>query len=176
METNDTDMREEPATILCRILSMPIKRRLYVTALVLFFMALCVAVFAGEPGQQPGLCDLQGGLAGTLNLSQEQCKKIQELADRFHDDSAAIRERIMEKRIERMKISEDPHPDPRTINKLERELNALEQGLARMAQRAEADQRRVLNAEQIKKMSDSPYGYRTQGYDSQGYNRRGYGR
>jgi len=124
METNDTDMREEPAMILCRILSMPIKRRLYVTALILFFMALCVAVFAGEPGQQPGLCDLQGGLAGTLNLSQEQCKKIQELA--------------------------------------------------RMAQRAESEQRRALNTEQIKKMNDSPYGYGTQGYGPQGYGRKLY--
>lgn len=174
METNDTDMREEPATILCRILSMPIKRRLYVTALILFFMALCVAVFAGEPGQLPDLCDLQGGLAGTLNLSQEQCKKIQELADRFRNDSAPIRARIMEKRFEHMKVSEDPQTDQHTINKLERELNDLERELARMAQRAESEQRRALNTEQIKKMSDSPYGYGTQGYGPQGYGRKLY--
>jgi len=174
METNDTGMREEPATILCRILTVPIKRWLYVTALVLFFMALCVAVFAGEPGRLPDLCYLQGGLAGALNLSQEQCKKIQELADRFRNDSVAIRARIMEKRFEHMKISEDPQTDQHTINKLERELNDLERELARMAQRAESEQRRALNTEQIKKMSDSPYGYGTQGYGPQGYGRKLY--
>ncbi|MDD5007795.1 MAG: Spy/CpxP family protein refolding chaperone [Syntrophorhabdaceae bacterium] len=175
METKNTDIREGFATTLCCILSTPVKRRLYVTALVLFFMALCVAVFAGEPGQLPDLCDLQGGLAGTLNLSHEQCKKIQELADRFRNDSVAIRGRIMEKRFEHMKVSEDPQTDQHTINKLERELNDLEREFARMAQRAESEQRRVLNTEQIKKMSDSPYdGYGTQGYDPPRYGRKRY--
>ena len=167
-------MRRTETTPIPYFSPISVKRWLYSIALFLLFIALCVTVFAGE--QKITGCDLESGLPATLSLSHEQCKKIQELADRFRNDSAPIRARIMEKHFEHMKVSEDPQTDPRTINKLERELNDLERELARMAQRAESEQRRVLNTEQIKKISDSPYGYATQGYNSQGYNGRGYGR
>lgn len=168
MKPETADTREGLAETLCSILSMPIKRWLYVAAFILLFMALCVAVFAGEPGQHVGLCDFQGGLAGTLNLSREQCWRLRQLADKFQDDSAVVRGRNMEKRLALMKASKDPQTDLDTVNKLERELNALERELARRAQRIEVEQRRILSNEQIKKLRDNLYGYRTQGYDPRG--------
>lgn len=169
METTGAEAGKRETTIFCCIAGTPIKRWFCIAVLVLLFIALCVVVFAGEP-EPPG-CDLESGLPATLNLSQEQCKKIQQLADRFRNDSAVIRARIMEKRIELMKVSENPKTDPHNINKIERELNELEHEFARKAQRTEAEQRRVLNPEQINKMRDVPYGY-----SPQGYGRRGYGR
>jgi len=77
----------------------------------------------------------------------------------------------MEKRLELGRLSEDPKTDPYAINKVERELNTLEQELSRRTYRTEVDQRRLLTPEQLSKMKDTPYGY-----GSEGYGRRGYGR
>jgi hypothetical protein len=167
MKTTETEMREEPATTLCRMLVTPVKGWFFVIALVLLFMSLCVAVFAGEPGQQSGYCDLQSGLAGTLNLSQTQYEGLRQLTDRFRNDAAIMREKIMKKRLELWRFSEDSRANPYAINKVERELNALEQEFYRRAQQTEAEQRRLLAPEQIKKIKDMPYGY-----DSQGYRRK----
>jgi Spy/CpxP family protein refolding chaperone len=78
----------------------------------------------------------------------------------------------MEKRLELRKLSEDPQADPYAINKVERELNSLEQELSRRAHQTEVDQRRVLTPEQINKMKDMPYGYGSQKYGRRGYGRR----
>jgi len=171
METTGTGIRKEQTTIPCCIPGMSVKHWFFIIALVLLLMALCVAVFAGEPGQQSGYCDLQSGLPATLNLSRKQCEKMRQLTDRFRNDTAITRGKIMEKRLELGRLSEDPKTDPYAINKVERELNTLEQELSRRTYRTEVDQRRLLTPEQLSKMKDTPYGY-----GSEGYGRRGYGR
>ncbi|MCX5810333.1 MAG: periplasmic heavy metal sensor [Proteobacteria bacterium] len=175
METTGTGTRKEQATILCCcILGMSIKRWFCIVVLVLLFVALCVAVFAGEP--EPPDCDLQSGLAATLNLSQTQCENIRQLTDRFRNDTAITRGKIMEKRLELRRLSEDQKTNPYAINKVERELNTQERELSRKAHRTEIEQRRLLTPEQIGKMKGIPYGYGPYGYGPQGYGRRGYGR
>jgi Spy/CpxP family protein refolding chaperone len=169
METAGTGIRKEQAAIPCCIAMMSIKRRFYVLVLVLLFLALCLAVFAGEP--ESISCDLQSGLPATLNLSREQCENMRQLTEKFRNDTAITRGKIMEKRLELKSLSENPKPDPQAINKAERKLNSLEHEFSRKAHRTEADQRRVLTPEQIGKMKDMDYGY-----GSQGYGRRGYGR
>ena len=91
---NDSNRDERrQATTLCRMLVMPVKGWFFVIALVLlFFMSLCAVVFAGEPEQRSGYCDLQTGLARTLNLSRAQCESLRQLADQFSNDTASIRE------------------------------------------------------------------------------------
>ena len=167
MKTTETEMREEPAMILYRILSMPVRRWLLIVALVLFSMALSVVVFAGEPEQRSGYCNLQSGLAGALNLSRAQCEGLRQLTDKFRNDAAITREKLMEKRFELRRLSDDPKANPYAINKVERELNFLEQEFKRRAQQIEIDQRRLLTPEQINKIKGMPYGY-----DSQGYGRK----
>ncbi len=152
MKTTETEMREEPAMILCRILSMPVKRWFLIAALVLFSMALCVVVFAGEPVQCSDSCEAPSGLAAALNLSQKQRENLQQLADQFSNDTATTRGKIIEKRFEHKRLSEDPKANPYAINK---------------AQQTEVDQRRLLTPEQINKIKNMPYGY-----DSQGYGRK----
>jgi len=169
METEGIETKAEQITIRYCIAGIPVTRLLRIIALVILFAALCVVVFAGEP--EPPDCDLQSGLPATLSLSQKQCEKIRQLTDRFRKDTAGTRAKIMEKRLELRRLSEDPKADPYAINKAEQELNALEKELFRRAYRTEVDQRRLLTPEQINKIKDIP-----SGYGSQGYGRRGYGR
>jgi Spy/CpxP family protein refolding chaperone len=171
MKTIKTELREEPGTILCRILGKPVKQWFFIVALVLLFIALCALVFADERGQQPGDCDVQSGLAATLNLSQRQCENMRQLTDRFRKDTAITRGKIMEKRIELKRLSEDPKADPYAINNVGRKLNTLEQEFYRRAHQTEIDQKRLLTPEQINRVKEIPYGY-----GSRRYGRRGYGR
>jgi Spy/CpxP family protein refolding chaperone len=159
MGATGTGTREGRATILHSFPDMFVKDWFLILALVLLFVAFCAVVFAGEPVQQPGPCDAQSGLAANLNLSQEQCEKLRQLAERFRSDTAATKGKIMEKRFELRRLSEDPKVDPNAIYRLQRELNILEQTLSRRVLQAETDQRRLLNPEQINKMNNVPNGY-----------------
>jgi hypothetical protein len=167
MKTTETEIRIEPATTLCHILSMPIKHWLTVIALILFSIALCVVVFAGEPVQCSDSCEAPSGLAATLNLSQKQRENLEQLADRFSNDTAAIRGTIMVKRFELRRLSEDPRTSPYTIDKVKWELDVLEQEFSRKTRQIEIDQRKLLTPEQINKIKDMRYRH-----DSQGYRRR----
>jgi hypothetical protein len=113
METTGT--REEETTMLCRILAMPVKHWLFILVLILLFLALYMVVFAGETGSPR--CDLQSGLAAALNLSQQQCEDMHRVADSFYDDTAAIRNKIVEKRIELKNLSKVPKADQYIIDK-----------------------------------------------------------
>jgi Spy/CpxP family protein refolding chaperone len=167
MKTTETEIRIEPATTLCHILSMPIKHWFTVIALVLFSMALCVVVIAGEPVQYSDSCEAPSGLAATLNLSQKQRENLQQLADRFSNDTAAIRGTIMVKRFELRRLSEDPRTSPYTIDKVKWELDVLEQEYSKKTRQIEIDQRKLLTPEQINKIKDMRYRH-----DSQGYRRK----
>jgi len=151
METTGT--REEQTTMLCHILAMPVKHWFLILAIVLIFMALCVVVFAGEPGAPD--CDLQSGLAATLNLSQKQCEDLRQLTDRFYDDTAVTRNKIVEKRLELKDLSRVPKTDPYVIDKKGKELSALEQELSRRARQTEQDQKKFLTSEQLNKMKNT---------------------
>jgi hypothetical protein len=169
METTGTGIRKEQITIPCCIPGMSVKRWFCIFVLLLLFMALCVAVFAQEPGQYSGSCDLQNGLPSTLNLSRQQCEKMRKLTNSFYSDTAVTRGKIMEKRLELRRLSRDPKTDPHAINQTEQALNSLEQKLSLRAHRTEANQRRLLNSEQINKMKEMSYVYGYQGYGRRGY-------
>jgi len=154
METTGT--REEQTTVLCRILAMPVKHWFSILVLVPIFMALCVVVFAEEPGAPD--CDLQSGLAAALNLSQAQCESLRQLTNRFYDDAAPVRNKIAEKRLELKDLSRVPKTDPYVIDKKGKELSALEQELSRKALLTGLDQKRHLTPEQLKKMKDTAWG------------------
>jgi Spy/CpxP family protein refolding chaperone len=171
MKTTETEIRVEPATTLCHVLSMPIKHWLTVIALILFSMAFCMVVFAAESGQCLDSCEAPGGFAATLNLSQRQREGLQQLADQFSTDTAATRGKIMEKRLELKRLSNDPEANVYAIKKVDRELNVLEQGFSRKIHQIEIEHRKILTREQINKMKNMP-----NGYDSQGYGRRPNGR
>jgi hypothetical protein len=107
MET--TGRRQEETTMLCSILAMPVKHWLFILVLILLFLALYMVVFAGETGSPR--CDLQSGLAAALNLSQQQCEDIRRVTERFFDDTAGIRNKIVEKRIELKNLSKSLKAD-----------------------------------------------------------------
>jgi Spy/CpxP family protein refolding chaperone len=159
MGATGTKTKEERAMILRNTPDICVKDWFLILALVLLCLVFCAAVFAGEPRQQSGPCDAQSGLAATLNLSQEQCEKLRQLTERFRNDTAATRGRIVEKRFELKRLSEDPKADPYVIYRLLQELNLLEQTLSRRVLQAEADQRGLLTPEQIDKINSAPDGY-----------------
>jgi len=107
MET--TGRRQEETTMLCSILAMPVKHWFLILALIVLFLALYVVVYAGETGVPR--CDLQRGLAGALNLSRQQCEDIWCETDSFYDDTAGIRNKIVEKRIELKNLSKSLKAD-----------------------------------------------------------------
>jgi len=126
---------------------MPVKHWLLILALIVLFLALCAVVYAGETGVPS--CDLQGRLAGVLNLSQQQCEDMQRVANRFFNDTAAIRNKIVEKRIELKNLSKVPKADQYIIDKKGLELSVLEQDLCRKVHLVELDQKRHLTPEQL---------------------------
>ena len=120
-----TGRREEETTMLCRILAMPVKHWFLILTLILLFLALYVVVYAGETGVP--LCDLQSGLAGALNLSRQQCEDMQSVADRFFNDTADVRNKIVEKRLELKDLSKTQKADPHLLDKRGLELRFFEQ-------------------------------------------------
>lgn len=171
MKETETEIRIEPATMLCRVLSMPIKHWLIIIAIILLSIALYVVVFAGEPLQCSDSCEAPGGLAATLSLSQKQREDLQQLADQFGNDTATIRGKIMEKRLVLKRLSKDPEANIYTITKVERELNPLEQEFSGKIHQEEIEHRKILTPEQINRIKDTLYGY-----DSQVHGRRPNGR
>jgi|WetSurSiteA1Bulk_404760.scaffolds.fasta_scaffold137753_2 Spy/CpxP family protein refolding chaperone len=164
MKTTETEIRIEPATTLCRMLSMPIKHWLTIIAIILFSIAFSIVVFAGEPVQCSDSCETPSGFAATLNLSQKQREDLQQLADQFSNDTAAIRGKIMEKRLDLKSLSKGSDANIYTIRKVERELNVLEQEFSRKIHQVEIEHRKILTPEQINKMKDMSYEYGSQGY------------
>jgi hypothetical protein len=172
MKTTETEIRiEEPATTLSHILSMPIKHWLTVIAIMLFSIALYAVVFASEPVQCSDSGEAPSGLAATFNLSQKQREDLQQLADQFSNDTAAIRGTIMVKRLDLKRLSKDPEANIYTVRKVERELVVLEQEFSGKIHQVEIEHRRILTQEQINKIKDMPYGY-----DPQSYRRKPHGR
>jgi hypothetical protein len=145
--------REEETTMLCRILAMPVKHWVFILILVLLFLALYVVVFAGEHGSTP--CDLQSDLAAVLNLSQAQCESLRQLKDRFYDDTAPVRNKIVEKRLELKGLSRAPKTDPYVVDKKGKELSTLEQELFRRVRQTELEQRSFLSSEQLTKIRNT---------------------
>jgi hypothetical protein len=168
METTGT--KEEQTTILCRILAMPMKHWLFILVLVLLFLALYVAVFAGE--SESPRCDLQSGLAAALNLSQQQCEDIRRVTERFYDDTAGIRNKSVEKCFELKNLTKVPKADQYAVAKTERGLNALEHEFFRRIHQVELDQGRLLGPDQINKMKEMTSEYNLQPSRRRGYERK----
>lgn len=151
METTET--KEEKAVMLCRILTMPVRRWLFILALFLLFLARYVVAFARETGSPR--CDLQSGLTAVLNLSQHQCEELRRVTNRSHDDTASIRNKIVEKRLEVKGLSRVSKAEPDVIGKKVEELRALEQDLSRRDRQTELDQQKLLTSEQLNKMKST---------------------
>lgn len=169
MET--TGRRQEETTMLCHILAMPVKHWLFILTLIVLFLALYASVFAKETGSLPR-CDLQSGLAGVLNLSQQQCEDMQRVADRFLDDTAPIRNKIVGKRFELKDLSRIPQSDPYVIDRKGQELSTLEQELSRRVRQTELEQRRYLTPQQLNKIKDAASGKNLLQPGGKGYGRK----
>lgn len=91
---------------------VPVKLSFLLLSLALLFLALCVVVFAAGPAQQSGYCDSGSEVAVALQLSREQCEKMREITNRFFGDSASLRGKIAEKRLQLKRLYQDGRADP----------------------------------------------------------------
>ena len=167
--TGRKTIEDESAGVICRILALPVKPKIYILAIVLLFFALCFIVFAGEP--VPRGCELENGLFAELNLSKKQCEHIRQLYDEFRNKTAVLRGKIIEKRIVLKNLYDNPNTNPQAIQSNEHELNLLEREFERQARQTESKQKRYLTPEQREGMKDIRYGFSPRGYGM----KKGYG-
>jgi Spy/CpxP family protein refolding chaperone len=81
-------------------------------------LGLAAAAWAGPMGKWMG-----GGWAA--NLTPEQSAKIFELKQKFMNDTAPLRQQMLQKRTELNALWQAPNPDQAKIAAKQKELNAL---------------------------------------------------
>jgi zinc resistance-associated protein len=81
-------------------------------------LGLAATALAGPMGRGMG-----GGWAA--NLTPEQSAKILELKQKFMNDTAPLRQQMLQKRIELNALWQAPNPDQAKIAAKQKELNAL---------------------------------------------------
>ena len=96
---------------------------------VVFAMALVLAgatyVYAVGPGPGPGPREGCWGFGKGASLTEEQKAQFQELRQKFHDETAKLREQIWAKRQELRTLWSDSKSDADAILEKEKELREL---------------------------------------------------
>ncbi len=158
-------------------------KKLYLAMAVLTFLVFATSAFvvaADEgpvPGPGPGMTHQHGqgaaygpgghghgaGMARALNLSQEQMDKIRDLKKRHYNETKALRQDIMQKRLEARNLFTDPTADEGAIVAKQREISALQQKLRDQMVQLRLEERRILTPEQLKKLGEASTKFRGHG-------------
>ena len=104
MET--TGRREEETTMLCRILAMPVKHWLFILTLILLFLAL-YARLSMQKKQVSPVAIFKAGWLVLSTFPSNNVKICSAWQTGFYDDTAAIRNKIVEKRFELKDLSKN---------------------------------------------------------------------
>jgi Spy/CpxP family protein refolding chaperone len=150
------------------------KKRVMVLGLVAAVVLGITYVYA----QSPGYGRAGWGYEKWSSLTPEQGTKLQELRQKFNDETAQLRGTMITKRLELQSLWSNPKADPQAIQEKEKELTALHDRIREKAAQFKLDARNILTPEQL--AQDGPgwgrggfvRGYRT----GSGYGMgRGYG-
>ena len=104
-----------------------------------------------ERGWGPGSRGKFGGVA-YLGLSKEQIAKMQELRDRFYNETRDLRYEVAQKRLEMRKLFMDPKTDDATLLAKQKEMSALRQKLQDKMAQMMIEGRKILTPEQLQKL------------------------
>jgi Spy/CpxP family protein refolding chaperone len=96
------------------------------------------------PGHRPGW-----GQEKWSSLTPEQQTKLQELRQKFNDETTQLRGAILTKRLELRSLWSNPKADPKAILSKENELTALQDQLRDKAIHFKVEARAILTPEQI---------------------------
>jgi Spy/CpxP family protein refolding chaperone len=124
------------------------KKILIVLAMVLV-LAGATFVYAVGPGSGPGP---RGGCLGFgkgTSLTEEQKTQFQELRQKFHDETAKLREQIWAKRQELRTLWSDSKSDADAILKKEKEVRDLQDQMRDKAVQMKLEARNILTPEQL---------------------------
>lgn len=120
---------------------------------VVFAMALVLAgatyVYAVGPGPGPGPREGCMGYGKGASLTEEQRTQLQELRQKFHDETATLREQIRIKRQELRTLWSDSKSGADVILKKEKELSDLEDQMRDKGVQMKLEARNILTPEQL---------------------------
>jgi Spy/CpxP family protein refolding chaperone len=118
-----------------------------------FTMALVLVgatyVYAVGPGPGPGPRGDCWGFGKGASLTEEQRTQFQELRQKFHDETATLREQIWAKRQELRTLWSDSKSGVDAILKKEKELRDLEDQMRDKAIQMKLEARNILTPEQL---------------------------
>ncbi len=122
-----------------------------VLGLVVLMLLGVTYVFAKDAG--PGSGQARGrcweGSGKMSSLTPEQRTQLQEMRQKFHDETSQLRESIFSKRQELRSLWSDPNADPKVIINKEKEVRELQDQMQDKMVQFRLEARKVLTPEQI---------------------------
>ncbi len=141
-------------------------KRGYIVVLAVLFVVLTTAVYAVGAGNNPVGKDRvgphQGGEMGmgpmgpdaNLNLSKDQLSKMWQLREKYHNDTQTLRYELFQKALELRTVYADPNANDAAILVKHKEVSALRQQMEDKMVQFKLEQRKILTAEQLQKLSE----------------------
>ncbi len=159
-------------------------KKLYACILPLLFVGLALTVFASpsDSGQDQGQGSNQApvvvpgpsGFHGPmgmgepprlphpfgpgLRLSREQADRMRDLENRYFDETRDLRYEISMKRLEMRRLFTDPGTSEAALYAKQKELSLVERKLHEKMAEMHIEGRKILTAEQIRKLDRAPLG------------------
>jgi Spy/CpxP family protein refolding chaperone len=112
-------------------------------------VALVVLGITYVYAQGPGYGRAGSGYGKWFSLTSEQRTKFQELRQKYNDETAQLRGRILTKRLELQSLWTDPKADSKVIQEKEKELRGLQDQIRDKANQFRLDARKILTPEQL---------------------------
>jgi zinc resistance-associated protein len=126
------------------------KKKVVVLGLVAVMVLGVAYAFAQGPGQGPGPGHRPGwGHDKWSSLTSEQQTKIQELRQKFNDETAQLRGTMLTKRLELQSLWRNPKADPKAILAKEKEFRGLQDQMKDKAVQFKLEARNILTPEQL---------------------------
>jgi zinc resistance-associated protein len=124
------------------------KKMIVILGMVVLMAIGASYAYAQRAGFGPGH-RMGWGYGNWSSLTPEQQTKLQELHQKFNDETAQLRGSILAKRLELQSLWTNPKADPKAILEKEKELTSLQDQLRDKAVQFRLEARSLLTPEQI---------------------------
>jgi Spy/CpxP family protein refolding chaperone len=118
-------------------------------AILLGLVAVVVLGITYVYAQNPGYGRTGWGYGKWSSLTPEQGTRLQDLRQKFNDETAQLSGTIITKRLELQSLWTNPNADSKAIQEKEKELRNLQDQMREKAARFKLEARNVLTSEQL---------------------------